>query len=233
MTLPTPSGMLSLLALAAHVDEELEAAAVVATWESRLPASVLQLHELQAPPTPDNPFVFYHLRKSGGSQLRSALSAAASRLGVAPFVACFGNVPCETYAPPIQRQAAGQYGAWSRRRVWSRWRVVAVVSGRGGAWLRCLRGCGGAWLRWCVAVVRSSHSPQPLARHRSHSRRSFQQGSSLALALADKCEDWRWQPAPFGLSRHAATHHRAGRILLELSLRRGAACAPDYYLITI
>ena len=98
--------------MAGAVNEALEADAVVAAWEAKLPASVPQLQAIQNLPTPDRPFVYYHLRKAGGSSLRRALSAAASRLRVASYLPCLGGVPCEKYAPPIERvdqQGARRY----------------------------------------------------------------------------------------------------------------------------
>mmetsp|Transcript_85668 Transcript_85668/g.156038 ORF Transcript_85668/g.156038 Transcript_85668/m.156038 type:complete len:420 (+) Transcript_85668:53-1312(+) len=51
-------------------------------------------------PSSRHPFIFFHLRKAGGTTVRRQLASAAAQLRVRSFVACEGNVPCETYDPP-------------------------------------------------------------------------------------------------------------------------------------
>ena len=56
-------------------------------------------------PTEQHPFVFFHLRKAGGSQLKYNLVQAGARLNVSTFFPCYGKIPCETYAPyPVRRR---------------------------------------------------------------------------------------------------------------------------------
>jgi len=47
-----------------------------------------------------HPFIFFHLRKSGGSTIREQLVKAAHKQRVRAYVACENDVPCMTYEPP-------------------------------------------------------------------------------------------------------------------------------------
>ena len=97
---------------------------MVAAWEARLPASVRRLSDTLTTPRPDHPFAFFHLRKTGGTGLRHALHTASVSLGIPPYIACHGAVPCETYSPPLVRELALRYavvgGHFDRGRV-MRW----------------------------------------------------------------------------------------------------------------
>jgi hypothetical protein len=57
-------------------------------------------HRPQRAPSPRRPFVFYHLRNSGGGELREALAQYAANRSVPAFVACHGDVPCGASEPP-------------------------------------------------------------------------------------------------------------------------------------
>ena len=48
-------------------------------------------HRPQRAPSPRRPFVFYHLRNSGGGELREALAHYAANRSVPGFVACHGG----------------------------------------------------------------------------------------------------------------------------------------------
>ena len=53
----------------------------------------------QLVPSHEWPFVFFHLRKAGGSTVRRALDDAAKAAKVDSFVACQGGVSCTTWGP--------------------------------------------------------------------------------------------------------------------------------------
>ena len=53
----------------------------------------------QRVPSHEWPFVFFHLRKAGGSTVRRALDDAAKAAKVDSFVACQGGVSCTTWGP--------------------------------------------------------------------------------------------------------------------------------------
>ena len=53
----------------------------------------------QLVPSHEWPFVFFHLRKAGGSTVRTALDDAAKAAKVDSFVACQGGVSCTTWGP--------------------------------------------------------------------------------------------------------------------------------------
>ena len=89
-------------------DWRLQADNLVAAWEARLPDSVSRLPGSLKPPSPDHPFVFFHLRKSGGTTMRQVLHTAAADLGVESYVACH-DASCETYSPPLERDEARRY----------------------------------------------------------------------------------------------------------------------------
>jgi len=50
--------------------------------------------------SPSVPFVFLHLRKSGGSRIRELLHASAYELGLSSYIPCFGGISCNTYTVP-------------------------------------------------------------------------------------------------------------------------------------
>lgn len=55
-------------------------------------------------PSPDYPFAFFHIRKSGGSSLRSALNNSLGNLS--RWIPCFSPKPCCPYSlPPFERKA--------------------------------------------------------------------------------------------------------------------------------
>eukprot|EP00472_Partenskyella_glossopodia_P004457 CAMPEP_0197516460 /NCGR_PEP_ID=MMETSP1318-20131121/1334_1 /TAXON_ID=552666 /ORGANISM="Partenskyella glossopodia, Strain RCC365" /LENGTH=324 /DNA_ID=CAMNT_0043065215 /DNA_START=380 /DNA_END=1354 /DNA_ORIENTATION=+ len=51
-------------------------------------------------PSSSEPFVFFHVRKAGGSTLRSALYNASVDLQINNHIPCHGDLDCETYSPP-------------------------------------------------------------------------------------------------------------------------------------
>ena len=67
-------------------------------------AKALARRSDQAPPSNQRPLVFFHLRKSGGSQMRDALRNAAREYNLSSFIPCYDGVPCESYAPPREMQ---------------------------------------------------------------------------------------------------------------------------------
>ena len=50
------------------------------------------------------PFVFYHLRKCGGSTTRTQLVAACRRRALRHWMPCFDDVACDTYTAPEGHQ---------------------------------------------------------------------------------------------------------------------------------
>lgn len=84
--------------------------ALTTAWKSSLPSAVRLLPSLLPSPTPSpsHPFLFFHLRKAGGTTLRNAFHAAARRLQVESFIPCL-TVGCEHYAPPLARGEAKRY----------------------------------------------------------------------------------------------------------------------------
>lgn len=73
-------------------------------FEVRAPdlAEALARRRDQAPPSNQRPLVFFHLRKSGGSQVRDALRDASRSHNLSSFIPCYNRVPCESYTPPRQ-----------------------------------------------------------------------------------------------------------------------------------
>lgn len=72
--------------------------------EARAPdlAKALARRRDPRPPSNQRPLVFFHLRKSGGSQVRDALRDATRAHNLSSFIPCYDRVPCESYAPPRQ-----------------------------------------------------------------------------------------------------------------------------------
>lgn len=62
-------------------------------------------------PSEKRPFIFFHLRKAGGSTVRDQLVQAAKKKYLQSFVACHDGVPCETYNPPQEFRDDGNYYA--------------------------------------------------------------------------------------------------------------------------
>ena len=55
----------------------------------------------QVKPTLQNPFIFFHQRKSGGTAFRNRLFESAQAIKIDPasiFIACFLNVSCDVYS---------------------------------------------------------------------------------------------------------------------------------------
>ena len=73
-------------------------------FEARAPdlAKALVRRRDPRPPSNQRPLVFFHLRKSGGSQMRDALRDATRSLNLSSFIPCYDRVPCESYTPPRQ-----------------------------------------------------------------------------------------------------------------------------------
>ena len=73
-------------------------------FEARAPdlAKALVRRRDPRPPSNQRPLVFFHLRKSGGSQMRDALRDATRAHNLSSFIPCYDRVPCESYTPPRQ-----------------------------------------------------------------------------------------------------------------------------------
>jgi len=73
-------------------------------FEARAPDLAKSLVRRRDPRPPSNqrPLVFFHLRKSGGSQMRDALRDATRAHNLSSFIPCYDRVPCESYTPPRQ-----------------------------------------------------------------------------------------------------------------------------------
>ena len=73
-------------------------------FEARAPdlAKALVRRRDPRPPSNQRPLVFFHLRKSGGSQVRDALRDATRAYNLSSFILCYDRVPCESYTPPRQ-----------------------------------------------------------------------------------------------------------------------------------
>jgi hypothetical protein len=73
-------------------------------FEARAPdlAKALARRRDPRPPSNQRPLVFFHLRKSGGSQVRAALRDATRAHNLNSFIPCYDRVPCESYTPPRQ-----------------------------------------------------------------------------------------------------------------------------------
>lgn len=61
------------------------------SFQGKLPP--LQKH----PPTPAQPFIFFHGEKTGGSTLREQVYNSARELEVEAFVPCYSDIPCPTF----------------------------------------------------------------------------------------------------------------------------------------
>ena len=61
-------------------------------------------------PTPMTPFVFFHLRKTGGSSIRDMLYNASHQMNLTSFLPCYGNVSCKTYFLPPDEKIFSLYG---------------------------------------------------------------------------------------------------------------------------
>ena len=79
-----------------------ESERILAAALARVNASVWRAAATAAIPAPDHPFIFYHQRKAGGMTVRQMLYEVSARLGLLSrmWIACYGNVSCETYDPP-------------------------------------------------------------------------------------------------------------------------------------
>lgn len=73
-------------------------------FEARAPdlAKALLRRRDPRPPSNQRPLVFFHLRKSGGSQVRDALRDVTRAHNLSSFIPCYDRVPCESYTPPRQ-----------------------------------------------------------------------------------------------------------------------------------
>ena len=67
-------------------------------FEARAPdlAKALVRRRDPRPPSNQRPLVFFHLRKSGGSQVRDALRDATRAHNLNSFIPCYDRVPCES-----------------------------------------------------------------------------------------------------------------------------------------
>ena len=93
-----------VLSLAQQAQPASQLLSVTHKFEARAPdlAKALARRRDQAPPSNQRPLVFFHLRKSGGSQVRDALRDASRAHNLSSFIPCYNRVPCETYTPPRQ-----------------------------------------------------------------------------------------------------------------------------------
>ena len=93
-----------VLSLAQQAQPGSQLQSVTHKFESRAPelAKALARRRDPAPPSHQRPLVFFHLRKSGGSQVRDALRDASRAHNLSSFIPCYNRVPCETYTPPRQ-----------------------------------------------------------------------------------------------------------------------------------
>ena len=93
-----------VLSLAQPAQPASQLLSVTHKFEARAPdlAKALARRRDQAPPSNQRPLVFFHLRKSGGSQVRDALRDASRAHNLSSFIPCYNRVPCETYTPPRQ-----------------------------------------------------------------------------------------------------------------------------------
>ena len=69
-------------------------------WVQRAPELVKQIHPTPlGTPSEEQPFIFFHVRKAGGSAIRSYLLRAADKLRLKHFIVCF-DIGCQTYHLP-------------------------------------------------------------------------------------------------------------------------------------
>jgi hypothetical protein len=54
----------------------------------------------------EQPFVFFHQRKAGGSSLRDSLHEASQLLGLPSYLICYDKVPCDLYSIPSTKPYA-------------------------------------------------------------------------------------------------------------------------------
>jgi len=71
---------------------------IVDYWNAKIP-SLARMPKPQILPTESHPFMFFHLRKAGGSSRREEIVEAANLLGLPRFVPMY-DVSAETYRPP-------------------------------------------------------------------------------------------------------------------------------------
>jgi hypothetical protein len=114
---------------------------VASTLHSCTVSTSLGLPMIQHHPTPDNPFVFMHIEKTGGTTLREFFTEAADRLNLSYFVPCHGNIHCTVLDPSdlydygqeaVLRDAsivAGHF-FWGVWRQLPRWNIAHIFSWR-------------------------------------------------------------------------------------------------------
>mmetsp|Transcript_2496 Transcript_2496/g.3446 ORF Transcript_2496/g.3446 Transcript_2496/m.3446 type:complete len:328 (-) Transcript_2496:209-1192(-) len=70
-------------------------------WDSRINSTIEWMATNNRPSVPSSsyPFIFFHMRKCGGSSTRHNLVRSANQLHLKRFIPCHANVPCTTYEP--------------------------------------------------------------------------------------------------------------------------------------
>jgi hypothetical protein len=97
-------------------------------------ADKFNLPEMQLVPTPQNPFIFVHIEKTGGTTLREFIYESTMAKGLDYFIPCHGNTHCVTFG--IDESSVE--GLEKLRNVsviaghfeWNEWKKLPAVQGR-------------------------------------------------------------------------------------------------------
>lgn len=74
---------------------------VMVPWYQKIPTLMETKIPMEQPPTAKKPFVFFHLRKAGGSTWRKLLFDAAKKLDLTKWVSCEFPTSCRDYILPV------------------------------------------------------------------------------------------------------------------------------------
>lgn len=78
---------------------------VVESWHERIPNIVQSLAQASKPSMASK-FVFFHIRKAGGTTIRQSLFDAGQHYGFPTFIPCHNGVRCDNYFIPVNEKWA-------------------------------------------------------------------------------------------------------------------------------
>lgn len=90
--------------LKAFTEEELQSFNKIVTSFLNAPTSRMWSHVEEI--SEQQPFIFYHQRKAGGTSIRETLAETAEKEDLKSFIPCFPPVACDTYHIPYDKQYA-------------------------------------------------------------------------------------------------------------------------------
>jgi hypothetical protein len=90
--------------LKAFTDEEIQTFNKIVTAFLNTPTSRMWSHVEEI--SEQQPFIFYHQRKAGGTSIRETLAETAEKENLQYFIPCFPPVDCDTYHIPYDKQYA-------------------------------------------------------------------------------------------------------------------------------